>query len=170
MASHLICCEGPIPEDVFRRRFAKAIDAIDAGSTSKLISRISQKIKKEFLWTPETKGRKILWPKAADPNHFQKFRFASRKVREYFDIPIVELEWLASEFLVDASTSVEDVVTLMKDALNLKRIGSPMRKRFEAAVGLAKAHNFAPEPKVADDGSISAASGLPDNNGEPQKA
>lgn len=135
MVDHVLEIEGPIYEDMLIERIARAhkkeragriIQDIVAGAIAGRHPSISED------------GRKVVFHRRMDVMELVAYRPARSDWRSHRDIPLIELASLALPLVRKAKPDTE-ILAHFARTFSLARLREPTRKRFEAAISIARA-------------------------------
>ncbi len=134
LVAHVISVEGPIYDDILAVRIARAHGKDRTGRIIRQLAVAS--VDRRFPRTRED-DRDLFWPEGAQTDTPFPYRPSPDGLRSHADIPLAELASIALPF-VNASLSDEEVIQKMAKNFELERIRQATRRRFVAALSLAK--------------------------------
>lgn len=126
--------EAPIYEDVLVVRIARAHGFQRSGD--RIQSAVSKVVGKRYRKTFED-GRAVIWADESLAGRLVRYRESEPEVRSHADTPIAELASLALPFIRVRLTD-EDILYRMASHFQLERLREPTRRRFQAAVDIAR--------------------------------
>jgi hypothetical protein len=134
MVDHVIEIEAPIYEDLLIDRIARVHGFQRSGE--KIQEIVSKAVGRRFPKTKEDE-RTVIWAENARTGQPSPYRESEPDVRSHVDIPIVELASLAQPF-VRLRMVDNNILDRMTVHFRLGRLREPTRRRFQAAIDLAK--------------------------------
>lgn len=134
MIDKVLETEGPIYEDLVIERIARAHKKERTGSVIQDI--VTNALAGRHHSLPED-DRKVLLHRSMNPTQIVAYRPARSEWRSHRDIPLIELASLALPE-VKRGKSDSDILTHYGRTFTLARLREPTRKRFEAAINIAR--------------------------------
>jgi very-short-patch-repair endonuclease len=134
MIDKVLETEGPIYEDLVIERIARAHKKERTGSVIQDI--VTNALAGRHHSLPED-DRKVLLHRSMDPTQIVAYRPARSEWRSHRDIPLIELASLALPE-VKRGKSDSEILTHYGRTFTLARLREPTRKRFEAAIDIAR--------------------------------
>ncbi len=134
LVAHIIAVEGPIYGDILAVRIARAHGKERTGNTIQKL--VLESVDNCFPHTRE-ENRDLFWPEGSRTDIAFPYRSAVEGVRSHSDTPLAELASIASPFL-RVQLSEEEIIQKMTEHFHLERLRQATRKRFEAALVIAK--------------------------------
>lgn len=135
MVDHVLEIEGPIYEDMLIERIARAHKKERAGRIIRDI--VTGAIAGRHPSISEN-GRNVVFHRSMDVMGLVAYRPARSDWRSHRDIPLIELASLALPLVRKAKPDTE-ILAHFARAFSLARLREPTRKRFEAAIAIARA-------------------------------
>lgn len=126
MIAHVVSAEGPIYDEVLIRRIARFHGFQRAGRQIREL--VLELVERRFPRSSEGE-RKIFWPEGS-LRKMDFCRTCAAEIRDYTEIPDVELQALARKHILSGATP-DEAVTLMAADLGLGRLGRAARERLE---------------------------------------
>lgn len=134
MVDHVLEIEGPIYEDMLIERIARAHKKERAGRIIQDI--VTGAIAGRHPSISED-GRKVVFHRSMDVMGLVAYRPARSDWRSHRDIPLIELASLALPLVRKAKPDTE-ILAHFARTFSLARLREPTRKRFEAAIAIAR--------------------------------
>jgi hypothetical protein len=136
MVEHVLKIEAPIYEDLLIERIARAHGFQRSGEKIQTI--VSKAVHRRFPKTDDD-GRTVIWSESARTTELYPYRESPAGIRSQTDIPVAELASLALPF-VRFLKDDDRVLYSMADHFKLGRLREATRRRFQAAIELARAN------------------------------
>ncbi|MGZ0071970.1 DUF3320 domain-containing protein [Sphingobium limneticum] len=135
MIDEVLHVEGPIYEDLLIERIARAHKKERAG---RVIQDIVMGAVADRHPSMDEEGRRVLFHRNTNADRLVAYRPAKSDWRSHRDIPIIELASLALPHIRVAKSDAE-ILAHYGRTFSLTRLREPTRKRFEAAIDMARA-------------------------------
>lgn len=135
MVDQILETEAPIYEDMLIERIARAHKKERAG---RIIQEIVTAAIADRHPSLSEDGRKVVFHQSMNVARLVGYRPAQSDWRSHRDIPLIELASLALPLVRNAKTDAEMLLHFAR-TFDLARLREPTRKRFEAAIAIARA-------------------------------